>query len=148
MRKAVTWILLLALASLNGAAQTRATVERYVAEHQQEIFAEFVSLLSIPNVASDKPNIRKNAEQLRQMLSRRGFAAEILETDVNPLVYGDLQIPGASRTILWYAHYDGQPVDPKLWKQRALFTPSCAMAAWKTARRKFRTLRLQRHTLR
>src|SRR3989475_2486569 len=123
MRKAVTWILLLALASLNAAAQTRATVERYVAEYQQEILGEFVSLLSIPNVASDKANSRKNAEQLRQMLARRGFAAEILAPDVNPLVYGELGIPGASRTILWYAHYDGQPFDPKLWKQQSAFKP-------------------------
>src|SRR5438034_11619985 len=123
MRKLIGWLLLLALASLNGAAQTRATVERYVAEHQQEILGEFVSLLSIPNVASDKANIRKNAEQLRQMLAGRGFASEILETDVNPLVYGELRIPGASRTILWYAHYDGQPFDPKLWKQESAFKP-------------------------
>ena len=121
--KSLALILLLALASVSGAAQTRATVERYVAEHQQEILGEFVSLLSIPNVASDKANIRKNAEQLRQMLARRGFAAEILETDVNPLVYGELRIPGASRTILWYAHYDGQPFDPKLWKQESAFKP-------------------------
>src|SRR5439155_241819 len=53
----------------------------------------------------------------------RGFAAEILETDVNPLVYGELGIPGASRTVLWYAHYDGQPFDPKLWKQESAFKP-------------------------
>src|SRR5207247_4151707 len=103
MRKLIGWLLLLALASLNGAAQTRVTGERYVAEHQQEILGEFVSLLSIPNVASDKANIRKNAEQLPQMLAR-GFAAEILETDVNPMVYGEFRIPGASRTIPWYAH--------------------------------------------
>jgi acetylornithine deacetylase/succinyl-diaminopimelate desuccinylase-like protein len=104
-------------------AQTRPTVERYVTEHQQEILSEFVSLLSIPNVASDKPNIRKNADLLREMLTRRGFAAEILETDVNPLVYGELRVPGASRTILWYAHYDGQPFDAKLWKQESAFKP-------------------------
>src|SRR5207249_10700385 len=104
MRKAVTWILLLALARVSGAAQTRATLERYVAEHQQETLGEFVSLLSIPNVASDKANIRTNAEHLRQMLARRGFAAEILEGDVNPLVYGDLELPGAPRTILAHAH--------------------------------------------
>jgi acetylornithine deacetylase/succinyl-diaminopimelate desuccinylase-like protein len=104
-------------------AQTRPTVERYVGEHQQEILGELVSLLSIPNVASDKPNIRKNAQILSEMLRRRGFAAEILETDVNPLVYGELRIPGASRTILWYAHYDGQPFDARLWKQESAFKP-------------------------
>jgi len=104
-------------------AQSRPSIERYVGEHRAEIVSELVSLLSIPNVASDKPNIRKNAELLREMLNRRGFAAEILETDVNPLVYGELRVPGASRTILWYAHYDGQPFDAKLWKQESAFKP-------------------------
>jgi len=119
MRTIKSSILILSLLIVESLsfAQTRATVERYVSEHRPEILAEFVSLLSIPNVASDKPNIRKNAEQLREMLNRRGFAVEILETDVNPLVYGELRVPGASRTILWYAHYDGQPFDAKLWKQ-------------------------------
>jgi acetylornithine deacetylase/succinyl-diaminopimelate desuccinylase-like protein len=115
--------LLVVIASLGFGAQTRTTVERYVAEHQPEILTELVSLLSIPNVASDKPNIRKNAELLREMLGRRGFAVEVLETDVNPLVYGELRVPGASRTILWYAHYDGQPFDARLWKQESAFKP-------------------------
>ena len=116
-------ILLLVAASLSVQAQNRPAVERYVEEHRQEILSELVSLLSIPNVASDKANIRKNVELLAGMLSRRGFTAEILETDVNPLVYGELRVPGASRTILWYAHYDGQPFDPKLWKQEDAFKP-------------------------
>src|SRR5438552_14200207 len=123
MRKPTGWLLLLAVASVSGAAQTWATVERYVAEHQQEILGEFVPLLSIPNVASDKPNIRRNAQLLSEMLGRRGFASKILETDVNPLVYGELRVPGASRTILWYAHYDGQPFDARLWKQESAFKP-------------------------
>ncbi|PYS32846.1 MAG: hypothetical protein DMG14_33365 [Acidobacteria bacterium] len=122
-RRAGILIVLLASASLALVAQTRTTVERYVGQHQQEILSELVSLLSIPNVASDKPNIRKNAELLREMLSRRGFVAEILETNVNPLVYGELRVPGASRTILWYAHYDGQPFDARLWKQESAFKP-------------------------
>jgi acetylornithine deacetylase/succinyl-diaminopimelate desuccinylase-like protein len=121
--KIIIAILFLAIACQSLNAQSRTMVEQYVGQHQQEIMNELVSLLSIPNVASDKANIRKNAEQLRQMLSRRGFVAEILETDVNPLVYGELRVVGASRTILWYAHYDGQPFDAKLWKQESAFKP-------------------------
>ena len=41
----------------------------------------------------------------------------------NPLVYGALNVPGATRTVLFYCHYDGQPVDPKAWKQPDPFTP-------------------------
>src|SRR5262245_14443817 len=126
MRRALnclTLVLLLTVTAFSVAAQNRTTVEQYVVQRQQEIVSELVSLLSIPNVASDKASIRKNAEQLRQMLSRRGFTVEILETEVNPLVYGELRVSGASRTILWYAHYDGQPFDAKLWKQESAFKP-------------------------
>ena len=122
-RKILTFVLVLTVISLNLGAQARATIGRYVAQHQQEILSELVALLSIPNVASDKPNIRRNAHYLSEMLQRRGFAAEILETDVNPLVYGELRVPGALRTILWYAHYDGQPFDARLWKQESAFKP-------------------------
>jgi acetylornithine deacetylase/succinyl-diaminopimelate desuccinylase-like protein len=79
--------------------------------------------LSIPNVASDKPNIRRNAERLREMLARRGITAEILETTGNPLVYGSLTVPNATRTVLFYCHYDGQPVDRAKWRQPDPFTP-------------------------
>src|SRR5207248_5495401 len=33
-----------------------------------------------------------------------------------PVVYGEISTPGAVRTIIFYAHYDGQPLDPKEWK--------------------------------
>src|SRR5262245_31776372 len=121
--KTTAWILFLVSLGLAQGAQSRVTVERYVGQHQREVLGELTALLSIPNVASDRPNIRKNADQLREMLTRRGFTAEILETELNPLVYGELRVPGASRTILWYAHYDGQPFDAKLWKQESAFKP-------------------------
>ena len=33
----------------------------------------------------------------------------------NPLVFGEIRTPGATRTIVFYAHYDGQPLDPEEW---------------------------------
>ena len=57
------------------------------------------------------------------MLTRHGFKAETLETAGNPLVYGEMTVPGATGTVLVYAHYDGQPVDPKNWKQPNPFVP-------------------------
>jgi acetylornithine deacetylase/succinyl-diaminopimelate desuccinylase-like protein len=30
-------------------------------------------------------------------------------------VYGEILNPGAERTLILYAHYDGQPLDPKEW---------------------------------
>jgi acetylornithine deacetylase/succinyl-diaminopimelate desuccinylase-like protein len=82
-----------------------------------------LDLLAIPNVAADRPNIRRNAEHLRALLAARGFRVELLETAGNPLVYGELRVPGATRTLLLYSHYDGQPVDSKAWKQDDPFQP-------------------------
>ncbi len=122
MRFAGTGLLVLAL-FVPQAADLKTSVSTWVAAHQRQIVAELLETLGIPNVAADKPNIRRNAEHLRVLLGRHGFASEILETTGNPLVYGALNVPGAARTVLFYCHYDGQPVDPAKWNQPDPFTP-------------------------
>lgn len=87
----------------------------YRKAHEAEIIAEFVDLLSIPNVASDTANIRLNAAKLIQMMNRRGIDSRLLEGNGPPAVFGELKAPGATRTIAIYAHYDGQPVDRSRW---------------------------------
>jgi acetylornithine deacetylase/succinyl-diaminopimelate desuccinylase-like protein len=93
-----------------------AAVREYRATHEQPIVKELVDLLAIPNIASDEPNIRRNAEQLKSMLGRRGMRVQLFEIPKRgPIVYAELSAPGAARTLVFYAHYDGQPVDPKAW---------------------------------
>jgi len=112
-----------AAAAAISAQVVRQPVDAFVAAHQQAIVGELVELLSIPNVAADRDNIRRNAGLLRDLFLKRGFAVETLETGGNPLVFAELRAPGAQRTILFYAHYDGQPVEPKAWNQPSPFTP-------------------------
>jgi acetylornithine deacetylase/succinyl-diaminopimelate desuccinylase-like protein len=109
-------------AATRAAAQPT-EVDRYVREHQTAIVREFMGLVSIPNVRSDVPNIKRNAEQLRQMLERRGMKPEIWDTPSTPLVYGERLVPGAVRTILFYIHFDGQPVEKTGWKQQDPWSP-------------------------
>ena len=85
--------------------------------HEREILAEFAELLSIPNLASDAPNIRRNAEAIRTMCEKRGLAAKLIAIEgAPPVVIADLAVPNAKRTIAFYAHYDGQPVNVSEWK--------------------------------
>jgi acetylornithine deacetylase/succinyl-diaminopimelate desuccinylase-like protein len=114
--------LLLGGGALLGQPDLRKAIQSWVAAHQRHVVGELVDLLAIPNVAADRQNIRRNAEHLRGLLERRGFTAEVLETDGNPLVHGELAVPGAARTVLFYSHYDGQPVDARAWQQRDPFT--------------------------
>lgn len=106
----------LAVATLSF-AQDRASVEHWVDAHQREIVADFAGLLAIPNVGTDRANIRRNAEFVSALLARHGLQPELLETAGNPLVYAEKNVPGARSTILFYIHYDGQPVDPARWKR-------------------------------
>src|ERR1051325_1761559 len=87
------------------------------ANHEREILAEFAELLSIPNLANDLPNIRRNAEAIRVLCEKRGLVAKLLTIEgAPPVVVADLAVPNAKRTIAFYAHYDGQPVDVSQWK--------------------------------
>jgi acetylornithine deacetylase/succinyl-diaminopimelate desuccinylase-like protein len=52
------------------------------------------------------------------MLKKRGIPTKLLEsyTKGTPkAVYGEVVVPGATQTIIFYAHYDGQPVSPEKW---------------------------------
>jgi acetylornithine deacetylase/succinyl-diaminopimelate desuccinylase-like protein len=115
--------LIAAVACAAPASGQQTDVERYVREHQPAIIREFMDLVAIPNVRSDFPNIKRNAEFLRQMLDRRGLKPEVWETPSTPLVYGERVVPGATRTILFYIHFDGQPVDKAGWKQADPWMP-------------------------
>ena len=96
-------------------AQTSLRAREYRRAHETEIMGEFVDLLSIPNVASDIGNMRRNAGRLIEMMERRGIEARLLEGNGPPAIFGELKTPGATRTIGFYAHYDGQPVDETKW---------------------------------
>jgi acetylornithine deacetylase/succinyl-diaminopimelate desuccinylase-like protein len=91
-------------------------IREWVTRHEPSVLRELSSLLAIPNLASDSVSIRRNADTLIAMLQRRGIVARRLETPGSPpAFYGELRTPGATRTIVMYAHYDGQPVDPSRW---------------------------------
>ena len=102
-------------ASIVRAQSLAASVREYRKAHEAEIIGEFIDLLSIPNVASDSANIRLNARKLLEMMSRRGIESRLLEGGGPPAIFGELKAPGATRTVAFYAHYDGQPVDASKW---------------------------------
>jgi acetylornithine deacetylase/succinyl-diaminopimelate desuccinylase-like protein len=113
-------------------ASAQSPVRDYRRAHERQILDEFVRLLAIPNVASDSQNIRRNAQFILEMMQRRGLDPRLLETaskETPPAVYGEWKIPGATRAIVLYAHYDGQPTDPKQWTGTLPWQPVWRSAA-------------------
>jgi acetylornithine deacetylase/succinyl-diaminopimelate desuccinylase-like protein len=83
-----------------------------------EIVGQLDELIRIRSVAADAAGLAAAADRLQALLKERGFETKQLSpgTGVPPLVFGYLKSPGARRTVVFYAHYDGQPVTPSQWK--------------------------------
>jgi acetylornithine deacetylase/succinyl-diaminopimelate desuccinylase-like protein len=92
--------------------------------HERAIIDEFTALLAIPNVARNLDDMRRNAAHIRAMMDRRGIRNELFETAGGPpAIFGELRTPGATQTLVFYVHYDGQPVEPAQWSDGPPFQP-------------------------
>ena len=111
----LVWLLLAGAAPAQqnpAAAAARAWRET----HERPILTEFMDLLALPNLAREQTDIRKNAAAVSALLEKRGVKTRLLEVPgAPPVVFGEIATPGATRTLIFYAHYDGQPLDAKEW---------------------------------
>jgi acetylornithine deacetylase/succinyl-diaminopimelate desuccinylase-like protein len=115
---------LLCLATAIAAQKPPETAREYTAAHRSELVQQFSELLSIPNVAADPANLKRNADVLLEGLRKRGIDSRLLSLPGAPsVVFGKIDVPGAQHTIVFYAHYDGQPVTPSEWDDGSPFTP-------------------------
>ncbi|MDZ7631976.1 MAG: M20/M25/M40 family metallo-hydrolase [Gemmatimonadaceae bacterium] len=107
-----------------AAQPLRTQVDAWRRAHEREILDEAFALLSLPNVASDTANIARNVAFLTEAFARRGVALTALRAPSggSPALFGELKARGATRTVVFYAHYDGQPVASGGW-DGAPFTP-------------------------
>ena len=91
-------------------------VDGWRAAHETQIITQFDHLVRFPSVAANPSGVAAAAAYLKQQLEDRGFDASLLTVPgAPPVVFGSLATPGAARTVVFYAHYDGQPVTPAQW---------------------------------
>ncbi len=91
-------------------------VREYRTQHEIEIVTELAELVALPNVAADLPDMERNAKLLTASMESRGFEVSLLRAGGGPpVIYGERRTNGADRAVVFYAHYDGQPVVPELW---------------------------------
>ncbi len=108
-----------------AAGQVARQVRGYRMKNEDRIVRELTEFLAIPNVASDTVNIRQNATHLVEMLEARGIETHLLAiSGRGPVVFGKLTTPEAKRTVIFYAHYDGQPIDAAAWTDGKPFEPA------------------------
>ncbi len=97
-----------------------ADLVRYCEAHRDAYLDELKRWIALASVSADpahRADVRACCERLVSRMSEIGLDAQLLETDGNPLAFGEwLGAPGGP-TVLIYGHYDVQPADPlELWE--------------------------------
>jgi len=94
------------------------SVLQNIQSNHMEYITDLQKLVRQPSVSAKGEGIRECASLVKELLEKRGINARILELEgANPVVYGEVIVKGAKKTVLFYNHYDVQPAEPfDLWK--------------------------------
>lgn len=93
----------------------------FINTNRDRYVEELKGYLAIPSISAlpdHKADVRRCAEWTRDEMQRIGMQnVRLIETPGFPVVYGDWLGATGAPTILFYGHYDVQPVDPvNLWE--------------------------------
>ncbi|MES2873767.1 MAG: M20/M25/M40 family metallo-hydrolase [Bacteroidota bacterium] len=121
MRKCLFFFLLSISITQSVSSQTPESIKirSYGNDNAGSVINEFTNFLTLSNVATDTSGLQKNAAFIMGMMQKRGIQnIQLLNAataGTPPAVYGEVLVPGAKQTLIFYAHYDGQPVNSAQW---------------------------------
>lgn len=85
-------------------------------ETRDEALETLRELVAQPSVSVSGEGVRETASLLREVMEDAGIGTRVLDTPGHPVVYGEVEGPPGSPTVLFYGHYDVQPPEPlDLW---------------------------------
>jgi acetylornithine deacetylase/succinyl-diaminopimelate desuccinylase-like protein len=91
-------------------------IDAYLDQHLDQSIAELSRLVAQPSVGAQNLGMKECAALVAEMLKKRGFKVEIMNTPGAPVVFA-VREGKSQRTLLIYNHYDVQPPEPlELWE--------------------------------
>jgi acetylornithine deacetylase/succinyl-diaminopimelate desuccinylase-like protein len=126
MHKSSLWYFLLVIGLFHCfavKAEKPSEINTYTQANEIQILQDFMAFLAIPNISATPEDMFKNADWITDYIAKRGFTFEVVTAGRAPYILAEKKVPGASKTILIYAHFDGQPVEPSNWATPP-FTPT------------------------
>ncbi len=92
-------------------------------QHFKKTLALHKELVSIPNLPDDPALMLKNINWVAERYQKLDFKSSLLETSSLPILLVEKEFDPKFKTILFYFHIDGQPVNPAAWNQADPFIP-------------------------
>ena len=95
-------------------------LDRMVDSEMDSMIADLQSLVRQPSVSAKNQGLAECANLVSVIMRKAGIKSEVLyldEKSIPPIVYGEVESKSnPSKTLLFYNHYDVQPVEPlELW---------------------------------
>jgi acetylornithine deacetylase/succinyl-diaminopimelate desuccinylase-like protein len=121
MKRSLSLIIIFVMMQHIGLAQSKEIlkIREWRQKNENRLLRDYMNFLSVPNIAADTASLLKNAGMIMEMLKTSGVQnVQLLEPVTKgaaPAVFGEVKTPGAKQTVIFYAHYDGQPVNPANW---------------------------------
>lgn len=96
--------------------ETLSKIDSFIADHTDTFVAALGRICAQPSVSAHNTGIQECAQLVADMLVEHGYRSEIMASDGYPVVYGEGN-GRSDKTLLFYLHYDVQPVEPlELWE--------------------------------
>ncbi len=93
---------------------------KHVDSNMKNLVSELQTLIRQPSISAKNEGLEECAQLVKKTLQKAGIRSQILRLGKNipPLVYGELRSKkNPKKTLLFYNHYDVQPVEPlDLWE--------------------------------
>jgi len=88
---------------------------RFIDNHMNDLLKDLQTLIKQPSISAKNEGIEECAVLVAKMLKKAGVSSEILRLNKTaaPLVFGEIKSKSnPSKTLLFYNHYDVQPIEP------------------------------------
>jgi len=106
------------------------SISLYAQEWDKQIDAKLPEVLfnhkefvSIPSLPIDVQKMYQNVAWVKARYQKVGFELITLESSILPVLFAERIVNPDFKTVLFYFHIDGQPVDPSKWNQKDPFRP-------------------------
>jgi acetylornithine deacetylase/succinyl-diaminopimelate desuccinylase-like protein len=104
-------------------AQAQSNYEFEIDRNFKKILLKHKEFVSIPNLPENKVHMFKNITWVSSELNKLNFKVNVLTSETLPVLFAEKNIDKDLKTVLFYFHLDGQPVNPKMWNQEDPFIP-------------------------
>ncbi|MCB9080535.1 MAG: M20/M25/M40 family metallo-hydrolase [Lewinellaceae bacterium] len=84
---------------------------------------EHRAFVSLPNIPTNRADMQKNLDWATAAFKAQKFNVRLLESSTLPILFAERIVSKEAKTILFYLHIDGQPVNPANWDQADPFVP-------------------------